>query len=197
MPRTATIHRTTGETDVRLTVNLDGIGKSSIATGVGFLEHMLDLLAKHAMLDLDIQAKGDTHVDDHHTVEDVGLALGQALLKAVGDKRGIHRYGWCNLPMDETLAVCALDFSGRPFCRIDASYASGKIGTFDTQLVHEFWKSVAMEARLTLHVDVTRGSNDHHIAEAIFKGIAKCIRQAAGNDPRQDGVPSSKGTLSD
>ena len=197
MSRTASIQRTTGETDVALTLNLDGTGQTSIQTGVGFLDHMLDLLAKHAMLDLDVRARGDTHVDDHHTVEDVGLALGQALHQAIGDKRGIHRYGWCNLPMDETLAICALDFSGRQFCQIEADYAASKIGTFDTQLVAEFWKSVAMEGRLTLHVNVPRGTNDHHIAEAIFKGVAKCLRQAVADDPKQDGVPSSKGTLSD
>ena len=196
-PRTASVQRRTGETSVAATVNLDGTGQSSIQTGVGFFDHMLDLLCRHAMLDLTIKAEGDLHVDDHHTVEDVGLTLGKAIAKAIGDKRGIRRYGQCVLPMDETLAICGLDFSGRAYCRIDAVYGSPTIGTFAVELVEEFWKSVAAEARLTLHVDVPRAGNSHHVAEAIFKSVARSIRMAVESDPRQQGVPSTKGTLVD
>ena len=196
MPRNATIHRATGETDVRLSLDLDGTGESEIATGVGFLDHMLALLARHAMVDLAVAAEGDLHVDAHHTVEDVGLALGRALNEAAGDRAGINRYGQCLLPMDEVLALCALDLSGRPFCRIDAEYATPTIGDFPAELVAEFWKSVANEARLTLHVDVVRAGNAHHVAEAIFKGVARSLRQAIEPDPRANGrVPSTKGVL--
>ena len=195
--RTAQLSRKTGETDISLSLKLDGTGRSTLDTGVGFFDHMLDLLATHAMIDLDISAKGDLHVDDHHTVEDVGLTLGKAIAQAVGDKKGIRRYGHCVLPMDETLAICGLDLSGRAYCRIDAEYRSPTIGTFAVELVDEFWKSVSAEAKMTLHVDVTRGTNTHHIAEAIFKSVARSLRMALEPDPRQSGIPSSKGTLSD
>lgn len=195
MPRTASIHRKTSETDVTVTLDLDGAGKADLHTGVGFFDHMLELFGRHAMLDLAVRAQGDLHVDAHHTVEDVGLSLGQALAKALGDKKGIRRYGSVNLPMDETLAIVALDLSGRAFCRIDATYPSTHVGDFDVELVEEFFKSVAAEAKLTLHVDVPRAGNAHHVAEAIFKGVARALRQAMESDPRQTGVPSTKGTL--
>ena len=195
MPRTATIHRKTGETDVVVTLDLDGTGTADLHTGVGFFDHMLDLFARHSLIDLTVKAQGDLHVDAHHTVEDVGLTLGQALREAVGDKKGIRRYGGVNLPMDEVLAVVALDLSGRAFCRIDAEYATPTIGTFPVELVDEFFKSLAAEAKLTLHVDILRGGNAHHVAEAIFKGVARALRQAVEADPRQTGIPSTKGSL--
>ena len=195
MPRTATIHRKTGETDVRVTVNLDGVGRADVHTGVGFFDHMLTLLARHAAIDVSIAAQGDLHVDAHHTVEDAGLTLGQALAAAWGDKSGLRRYGSVNLPMDETLAIVGLDLSGRAFCRIDAPFMSGRIGDLPAELVAEFFKSLAAEARMSLHVIVPYGGNDHHIAEAIFKGVARALREAVEPDPRQQGVPSTKGTL--
>lgn len=195
-PRTSTVHRKTGETDITLTLDLDGTGQSNLSTGVGFFDHMLTLLAKHAMVDLDVTAQGDLHVDFHHTVEDVGLALGRALAEAVGDKGGIVRYGGSRLAMDESLAAVALDLSGRPFFRLDARWPTDRIGEFPVELVSEFWKSVANEAKLTLHVDVVAGENAHHVAEAIFKGVARALRQALETDPRANGaVPSTKGTL--
>lgn len=195
MPRTASIHRRTSETDVTVSLDLDGVGKTDLHTGVGFFDHMLDLFGRHAMLDLTVKAQGDLHVDAHHTVEDVGLAMGQALFQALGDKKGICRYGSVNLPMDETLAIVAIDLSGRAFCRIEASYPSARVGDLDVELVEEFFKSLAAEAKLTLHVDVPRAGNAHHVAEAIFKGAAQALRQAVAPDPRQTGVPSTKGSL--
>ncbi len=195
--RTATVRRTTGETDVTVTLNLDGTGTSKAATGVGFFDHMLDLLAKHSLIDLDIQAAGDLHVDGHHTVEDVGLALGAALLQAVGDKTGIRRYGWAIIPMDESLAQVALDFSGRPAYVSHVHFRGPRIGDFQTELLDEFFKSLANAGRLNLHVSVPYGRNDHHVAEAIFKAVAKSLRQAVEHDPRNPGVPSTKGTLTD
>ena len=194
--RTANIHRKTAETDVAVSLDLDAAaGTVGVTTGIGFFDHMLTLLARHAMIDLTVNAEGDLDVDMHHTVEDVGLTLGRALLEALGDKRGIRRYGSANLPMDEALAVVALDLSGRAFCRIDAPWKTDRIGDFPVELVAEFFKSVAAEARLTLHVTVPHGDNAHHVAEAMFKGFARALRQAVEMDPRQEGIPSTKGTL--
>ena len=196
MPRSATVHRKTGETDVRLTVELDGTGTTDIQTGVGFFDHMLTLLGRHAMLDLTVSAEGDLHVDAHHTVEDVGLALGQALREAVGDKKGIARYGDVRLPMDEVLAAVAIDWSGRPIYRGDLGLPAGAVlGTFAVELVDEFLRAVASEAKMALHVDIVAGGNLHHVAEACFKGLGRALRQACEPDPRQTGVPSTKGTL--
>ena len=195
MPRTASIDRTTGETQVSLTLDLDGSGRAEIATGVGFLDHMLELLAKHGLFDLTVSATGDTHVDDHHTVEDVGICLGQAIAQAVGDKAGISRYGHWLLPMDETLVAVALDLSGRAWYAGPLEFATAKIGTFDVELVEHFWQSVAMQSAMTLHIEPRRVGNSHHLAEAVFKGVARALRVAVTVDPRQDGVPSSKGTL--
>ncbi len=196
MSRSATIHRTTGETDVRVAVDLDGTGQIKIDTGVGFFDHMLHLLARHAMIDLEVGAKGDLHVDAHHTVEDVGLALGQALREALGDKANIRRYGDCRLPMDETLAAVAVDLSGRAAFAGDLKLPAGSsVGTFDLELVAEFFKSVAAEARMALHVDVIRGTNLHHVAEACFKAFGRALRQAVETDPRGTGIPSTKGSL--
>ncbi len=194
--RTAQIVRKTKETDITLSLNLDGKGRAKIATGVGFFDHMLDLLSRHSLIDLEVQAKGDLHIDAHHTVEDVGIVLGQALEKALGDKRGIYRYGWAIVPMDETLAQVAVDFSGRPAFVYNVKFSGETIGQqFAVELVEEFWKSVAMAGRMNIHVTVPYGSNDHHIAEAIFKALAKAIRQATTHDPRNDDVPSTKGSL--
>ncbi|MEM1013245.1 MAG: imidazoleglycerol-phosphate dehydratase HisB [Planctomycetota bacterium] len=198
MPRTATITRVTGETDVRVTLTLDGTGTVAVDTGVGFFDHMLHLLGKHAMVDLDVKATGDLHVDAHHTVEDVGLSLGKALAQALGDKSGIRRYGQCRLPMDEALADVAIDLSGRAAFAGDLKLsANDRVGDFDLELVAEFFKSLAAEAKLALHIDVIRGSNLHHIAEACFKGVGRALREAVELDPRMDGVPSTKGTLVD
>ena len=194
--RTSNIHRKTEETDVAVSLDLDGTnGTVAVTTGVGFLDHMLTLLGRHAMFDLSINAAGDLDVDMHHTVEDAGLTLGRALAEALGDKRGVRRYGSVNLPMDEVLAIVGLDLSGRAFCRIDAPWKTDRIGDFPVELVHEFFKSLAAEAKLTLHVVVPFGDNAHHVAEAIFKGVARALRQAVEMDPRQGGIPSTKGTL--
>jgi imidazoleglycerol-phosphate dehydratase len=195
MPRTADITRNTKETQISLSLNLDGAGKVAVATGVGFFDHMLDLLGRHALVDLNVQAKGDLHIDAHHTVEDVGIVLGQALEKALGDKRGVYRYGWAFVPMDESLAQIAVDLSGRPAFVFNVPFKGPKIGEFDTELVEEFFKSVANAGRMNLHINVPYGSNNHHMAEAIFKGFAKALRQAVGKDPRNDEVPSTKGSL--
>ncbi|HEX8913823.1 MAG TPA: imidazoleglycerol-phosphate dehydratase HisB [Humisphaera sp.] len=195
MPRTAKINRQTKETKVDLSLDLDGKGRATVSTGVGFFDHMLDLLGRHALLDLDVTAEGDLHVDFHHTVEDVGLALGQALEKALGDKRGIYRYGWAIVPMDESLAQVAVDLSGRPAFVYHVKFAPGAIGQFPTELVEEFLKALATSARMNLHVTVPYGSNNHHVAEAIFKALAKALRQAVSKDPRNDDVPSTKGSL--
>ena len=194
--RRATIQRHTNETEISVTVNLDGTGTADISTGIGFFDHMLDQIARHSMVDLTIKAKGDLHIDMHHTVEDTGIALGQALREALGDKRGINRYADTHLPMDETLTRVALDFSGRPFLVFNTVFSLGKIGEFDTELVREFFQALAVHAMLTLHVETLYGTNNHHIAESCFKGLARALRIAIAIDPRQaDRVPSTKGTL--
>ncbi|MCO6455834.1 MAG: imidazoleglycerol-phosphate dehydratase HisB [Pirellulaceae bacterium] len=196
MSRTATISRRTAETNVELELNLDGIGQSQIATGVGFLDHMLELLARHAAFDLRVNAQGDLHVDQHHTVEDVGICLGQVLRQALGDKAGIRRYGHWTLPMEETLVTTAVDLSGRYFLVFAASFPSPKIGEFDSELVEDFWQAVAANALCNLHVVLHHGRNSHHISEAIFKSAARSLRMAVEADPRMHGIPSTKGTLS-
>src|SRR3954466_7627955 len=196
MPRTAKISRKTKETDITLEIALDGTGQSTIATGVGFFDHMLTHLAKHSLMDLTVKASGDTHIDDHHTVEDISLVLGTALDKALGDKAGIYRYGWASIPMEDTLATVALDLSGRPAFVFNATFPSKKIKTFDVELIAEALRSLANTAKMNLHVNVRYGSNSHHIAEAIFKALAKALRQAMAHDERAAGaVPSTKGTL--
>ncbi|MEM8875078.1 MAG: imidazoleglycerol-phosphate dehydratase HisB [Planctomycetota bacterium] len=198
MARTASIQRTTGETDVRIELDLDGTGQSTLATGVGFFDHMLDLLARHALIDLTVEAKGDLHVDAHHTVEDVGLALGQALLQAIGDKAGIRRYGSAKVPMDEALAEAIIDLSGRPAHVLTVDFVGTTIGDFPVELVREFWKSFANAGKLNLHQHAPYGDNDHHLAEAIWKSTAVALRAAVEHDPRRGSdVPSTKGTLAD
>ncbi|MCI2110411.1 MAG: imidazoleglycerol-phosphate dehydratase HisB [Acidaminococcaceae bacterium] len=193
--RKGQIIRETLETKVEIEINLDGSGQASINTGVGFLDHMLNLLAKHAFLDLRVEAKGDLEVDSHHTVEDCGLALGQALRQALGDKKGIHRYGSCLLPMDEALAQIALDFSGRPFLVWKADIPKVMLGNMEAEMGEEFFRAVAMESGMTLHVRLLEGNNTHHMLEAIFKGFARALSEAVANDPRVKGVMSSKGAL--
>jgi imidazoleglycerol-phosphate dehydratase len=195
MPRIASIDRKTAETNIQLSLNLDGAGKADVATGVGFFDHMLTLLAKHAVIDLSVQADGDLHVDQHHTVEDVGICFGQALKQALGDKAGIRRYGHFTLPMEETLATVAIDLSGRYALVFKADFPSAKIGDFDSELVEDFWQAAAANALCNLHVLVHYGRNSHHIAEAIFKSTARALRMAIENDPRMPGVPSTKGSL--
>jgi len=194
--RTATIQRKTKETDIKLTLDLDGAGDVRADTGVGFLDHMLDHLGKHSMSDITVTATGDLKVDDHHTVEDVAICLGQALVQALGDKAGIARYGSASVPMDETLANVAIDLSGRPAVVFNVCFGGPKIGAFDTQLVEEFLRRLAATAGMNLHVNVPYGANDHHIAEAIFKALAQALRAAKEIDPERKGqVPSTKGTL--
>lgn len=194
--RRAEISRTTNETAIAVAVNLDGSGISACHTGVGFFDHMLDQLAKHALIDITVQAKGDLHIDDHHTVEDVGIALGQALTRALGDKKGIRRYGHFRLAMDDTQVACALDLSARPFLMWNLPFTAAKIGSFDTELVREFFQAFATHGGITLHVDLIHGLNNHHIAEAAFKAVARALREAVEPDPRQAGVlPSTKGAL--
>jgi imidazoleglycerol-phosphate dehydratase len=193
--RTAAISRKTKETRIELSLDLDGTGQSTIQTGVGFFDHMLDLLVRHSLIDLNVKADGDLHVDAHHTVEDVGIVLGQAIEKALGDKRGIYRYGWAIVPMDETLAQVALDLSGRAAFVFNAPLDGKSIGEFPAELVEEFFKSVAQNAKMNLHIAVPYGSNTHHISEAIFKATAKALRQATSLDPRNPDVPSTKGSL--
>ena len=196
--RTASVARTTTETEVRVTVGLDGRGEGRIKTGVGFFDHMLEQLARHSLIDLEVTAKGDLHIDAHHTVEDVGIALGQALAKALGDKRGINRYASAELPMDETLTRVALDISGRPFLVWRTSFPTARIGDFDTELVREFFQALAVHGGLTLHVETFYGANSHHIAESCFKALARALGQAVALDPRRaDAVPSTKGRLGD
>jgi imidazoleglycerol-phosphate dehydratase len=195
MSRSAEIARTTGETDVRLTLSLDGEGAGERTTGVGFFDHMLDLLARHGRLDLAVEATGDLQTGAHHTVEDVGICLGQALDRALGDRRGITRYASATIPMDEARAACAIDVSGRPFVAFEASLPPGAIGSFDHELTEEFLRAVAVNAKLTLHVTVEAGTNVHHIIEAIFKAFARALRGAVAIDPLETGVPSTKGTL--
>src|SRR5438552_9378218 len=185
--RNAEISRVTKETQIRLALNLDGSGQSAARTGVGFFNHMLDLLARHSLMDLSVAAKGDLDVDSHHTVEDVGIVLGQALEKALADKRGIHRYGWAIVPMDESLAQVAIDLSGRPAFVFKVKFKAGAIGNFPTELIEEFLKALATNAKMNLHVTVPYGSNNHHIAEAIFKATAKALRQAVSLDPTNPG----------
>lgn len=193
--RTGSVQRTTKETDISIELNLDGAGQASIATGVGFLDHMLDHVARHGLFDLAVQAKGDVHIDDHHTVEDVGICLGQALVQALGDKAGIERFGSAQVPMDESLAQVTIDLSGRFAFVYNVSYRNDKIGSFDTQLVEEFLHALAQNARCNLHVNVPYGTNSHHIAEAIFKALGRALRQAVNVDPRRSDVPSTKGVL--
>jgi imidazoleglycerol-phosphate dehydratase len=194
--RKAEITRTTNETEISVSVTLDGTGQHRMASGVGFFDHMLDQLARHALVDMSLSAKGDLHIDDHHTVEDCGIALGQALARALGDKRGIRRYGECSLPMDDAQVRCALDLSGRPFLVWNVPFPTPKIGTFDTELVREFFQALATHAGITLHVDLIHGINSHHIAEAVFKAVARSLRLAVEADPRMAGsIPSTKGTL--
>jgi imidazoleglycerol-phosphate dehydratase len=194
--RRAEIARATSETDIRVSLDLDGTGQATIATGVGFLDHMLTALARHALLDLTVQAKGDLHIDDHHTTEDVGIVIGQAIRQALGDKRGIRRYGAALIPMDEALAEAALDVSGRPFLAWSVVFQRPKIGTFDTELVEEFFRALAFNAGITLHVTLKAGTNAHHVAEACFKALARALRQAVEPDPRAAGaIPSTKGAL--
>jgi imidazoleglycerol-phosphate dehydratase len=194
--RKAEVRRTTAETGITVRLDLDGTGARDCRTGVGFFDHMLDQLARHALIDLAVEAKGDLHIDDHHTVEDVGIAIGRALAEALGDKRGIRRYGACLLPMDEARVEAALDLSGRPFLVWDVPFTSPRIGTFDTELVREFFTALAMNAGMTLHVTRHAGANSHHVAEAAFKAVARALREAVEIDPRGGGaVPSTKGSL--
>jgi imidazoleglycerol-phosphate dehydratase len=194
--RKATVKRTTKETDVVVSVDLDGSGQGAIATGIGFLDHMLDLLARHSRIDLTVKATGDLHIDHHHTTEDVGIALGQAVKQALGDMKGITRYADVHLPMDEALTRVAVDISGRPFLVFKATFGRDKIGAFDTELVREWFQAFAMNAGVTLHVETLYGSNDHHISESCFKGLARALRAAVAIDPRaRDEVPSTKGSL--
>ena len=194
--RTATITRKTAETDITVTINLDGTGTYDNETGVGFFDHMLDQLSRHALIDMTIRASGDLHIDDHHTVEDVGIALGQALTEALGDKRGIRRYGSCHLAMDDAQVRCALDLSARPYLICNLNLPFGKIGTFDTELVREFFQALSTHGGVTLHIDTLHGFNAHHIAEAAFKSVARALREAVEVDPRKaDAIPSTKGSL--
>jgi imidazoleglycerol-phosphate dehydratase len=195
MTRSADISRQTGETDIRVSLALDGTGVGERETGVGFLDHMLDLLARHGRLDLTVNARGDLETGAHHTVEDVGICIGQALDEALGDRAGIGRYGHATIPMDESRAACAIDISGRGFCAFEASLPPGSIGTFDHELVEEFFRALALNARLTLHVTVQAGTNAHHMIEAAFKALARALRAAVALDPTERGIPSTKGTL--
>ncbi len=193
--RTASLSRNTKETKIKASINLDGTGEANVETSVGFFDHMLDLLARHSLIDIDVNAEGDLEVDAHHTVEDVGIVLGQLLEKALGDKRGIYRYGWAIVPMDESLAQVAIDLSGRPALVFNVQFQGELIGQFPVELVEEFFKALANSARMNLHITVPYGTNNHHIAEAIFKATAKALRQAVSHDPRNPGIPSTKGLL--
>jgi len=195
MARKAAINRKTAETDIQLSVDLDGSGASTVATGVGFFDHMLTLFARHSLIDLTVAARGDLAVDFHHTVEDVGICLGKAIAEALGNKQGIVRYGSKTLPMEETLVTSALDLSGRMWFVYRVEFATEKIGDFDTELVETFWQAVAANALMNLHLVLHHGSNSHHVSEALFKATARALREAVTIDPRQQGVPSSKGTL--
>jgi imidazoleglycerol-phosphate dehydratase len=194
--RKASIRRTTKETDVEVAIDLDGEGRASISTGIGFLDHMLDLLARHSRIDIDVKAKGDLHIDHHHTTEDVGIAFGQAVKQALGDMKGITRYADVQVPMDEALTRVAIDISGRPFLVFKAEFVRDKVGEFDTELVQEWFQAFAVNAGITLHAETLYGTNDHHIAESCFKGLARALRAAVAIDPRAAGeVPSTKGRL--
>ena len=194
--RSAKVSRKTKETEISVSLDVDGVGKADMATGVGFFDHMLDQLSRHSLVDMTVRAKGDLHIDDHHTVEDTGIAIGQALSKALGERRGIMRYASIDLAMDETLTRAAIDVSGRPYLVWNVVFSSPKIGTFDTELVREFFQALAQNAGLTLHVTNHYGANSHHIAETCFKAVARVLRAAVEADPRQaDAIPSTKGTL--
>jgi imidazoleglycerol-phosphate dehydratase len=194
--RRATIARKTAETDISVTLDLDGTGRFDNRTGVGFFDHMLDQLARHSLIDMEVRCTGDLHIDDHHTVEDTGIALGQALAQAMGDKRGIRRYGSCLLPMDDALVRAVLDLSGRPYLCWEVPFTAPAIKGFDTELVREFFQALATHGGITLHVDAIRGINAHHVAEATFKAVARALRDALETDPRKaDAVPSTKGVL--
>ncbi len=194
--RSSQIARKTAETDITVEINLDGTGSYDNDTGIGFFDHMLDQLARHSLIDMKVRTKGDLHIDDHHAVEDTGIALGQALAKALGDKRGINRYGACLLPMDDALVRCALDLSGRPYFVWNVDLPTQKIGTFDSELVREFFQAFSTHGGITLHLDALHGFNSHHIAEAAFKSVARALRVAVETDPRKsDAVPSTKGAL--
>jgi imidazoleglycerol-phosphate dehydratase len=195
-PRTAEITRNTAETRISVKVGLDGTGQARLSTGIGFFDHMLDQIARHGMVDLDIQAEGDLHIDGHHTVEDVGITFGQAVAKAIGDKKGIRRYGHAYVPLDEALSRVVIDFSGRPGLVMNVPFKSGMIGTFDTQLAHEFFQGFVNHAFVTLHIDNLRGENAHHQCETVFKAFARALRAAVEPDPRAAGtIPSTKGSL--
>jgi imidazoleglycerol-phosphate dehydratase len=194
--RTAEVTRNTAETQISVRVNLDGTGQAKLATGIGFFDHMLDQIARHGLIDLEIDAKGDLHIDGHHTVEDVGITLGQAVYKAVGDKKGIRRYGHAYVPLDEALSRVVIDFSGRPGLVMNVPFKSGMIGTFDTQLAHEFFQGFVNHAFVTLHIDNLKGENAHHQCETVFKAFARALRSALELDPRAAGtIPSTKGSL--
>ena len=195
-PRTAEVVRNTAETRISVRVNLDGTGQAQLHTGIGFFDHMLDQVARHGLIDLDVQAQGDLHIDGHHTVEDVGITLGQAVNLAVGDKKGIRRFGHAYVPLDEALSRVVLDFSGRPGLVMHVPFKSGMIGTFDSQLAHEFFQGFANHAFATVHIDNLRGENAHHQAESVFKAFARALRAALERDPRAaDRIPSTKGSL--
>ncbi|MCB2026127.1 MAG: imidazoleglycerol-phosphate dehydratase HisB [Burkholderiaceae bacterium] len=195
-PRTAEVRRDTAETKITVRLNLDGTGRSQLATGIGFFDHMLDQIARHGMIDLEVEAQGDLHIDGHHTVEDVGITIGQAVKQAVGDKKGITRYGHSYVPLDEALSRVVIDFSGRPGLVTDVAFTSGMIGTFDTQLLHEFFQGFVNHAFVTLHIDNLKGVNAHHQAETIFKAFGRALRMALERDPRAAGqIPSTKGSL--
>ena len=194
--RTATIARTTNETAINVSINLDGTGTHTMATGIGFFDHMLDQLSRHSLIDMDVRCEGDLHIDFHHTVEDVGIALGQAISQALGDKKGIRRYASCDLPMDGTLTRAAIDVSGRPFLVFKAEFTRDKVGEFDTELFREFFQAFAMNAGITLHLENFYADNNHHLAESMFKAVARALRDAVEIDPRTaDRVPSTKGVL--
>lgn len=195
-PRQATLHRVTSETDIAVTLDLDGSGQADIDTGIGFFDHMLTALAKHGLLDLTVKVRGDLHIDGHHTVEDTGIAIGQALKQAVGDKRGVRRFGHALVPLDEALCEAVVDLSGRPFLAFDATFNRDRIGELDTELVEEFFRAFAMASMITLHLTEKAGKNCHHIAEAAFKALARALRMAVEMDPRAQGaIPSTKGVL--
>ena len=193
--RIAEVRRDTKETQIRVRVNLDGTGQATLNTGIGFFDHMLDQIARHGLIDLDIEAKGDLHIDGHHTVEDVGITLGMAVAQAIGDKKGITRYGHSYVPLDEALSRVVVDFSGRPGLAMDVKFTAGSVGAFDTQLTYEFFQGFVNHAAATLHLDNLRGDNAHHQAETLFKAFARALRMAVAADPRAVGVPSTKGAL--
>lgn len=195
LERTSEVERITSETQIKLTLALDGTGENQVTTGVGFLDHMLILLSKHGAINLTLEASGDTHIDDHHTVEDVGIALGQALRSALGNKAGINRYGQALVPMDEALILAAVDISGRGFLELDLPLPAAKVGTFDTELVEEFFRALAVNGGITLHLRMLSGRNTHHIIEGVFKAVGRALRQAVAKDDRLTGIPSTKGVL--